>query len=477
MRLPPRPKTIRFLLLLGASLVLCIGCRTNPVTGRKQLIIHSTEQELSLGEEYHPNLLYMYDGHYQDEQLVDYLEAIVRRIDGVSHRKEVQNQFTLLNTSIHNAFAIPGRVYATRGFVAELENEAQFAAVMAHEIAHVTSLHTARQMTTSMLTALGLGVAGQMAGNTSAAQGVLLAGQAGVTLLGLSYSREQERQADRVGTYYMAVAGWDPREAIGMQKLLHSLNERETTFVDKYLSTHPPAEDRIGEVRALIEEKNLIDGGYIQGDGIFEERWTEHLRELREVNKAYEPYDKGQEHLSEERYEKALAAAEQALSERQDQAPFHRLKGDALLGLDRIDEAEPMYRQALEVDNSYVPANLGLGRVALRQDRYEKAEKHFTITTREFPANLMGHYGLGVARFYLNKYSKAIAPLNQVTESARDEPEPHYYLAVCYQKTDRPRRALRHYRAALETGLDGERAADARRRSREIESQMDTDDR
>ena len=90
-----------------------------------------------MGNAYHPDIVFMYDGEYIDPELKQYLGSIVVRLNEVSHRSEMSVDFTVLNTSMINAFAIPGHVYATRGFLAELQNEAQFAAVMGHELAHV----------------------------------------------------------------------------------------------------------------------------------------------------------------------------------------------------------------------------------------------------------------------------------------------------------------------------------------------------
>lgn len=458
--------------LTALLLLMVAGCRVNPVTGNKQLIFYSTEQELALGDQYHPNLIYMYDGRYREAEVDRYLTTIVDRIHNVSHRREMRTDFTLLNTSIYNAFAIPGHVYATRGFVAKLENEAQFAAVMGHEMAHVTSLHTANQMTTNVLTSVGVGIAQTVIGESTGAQAAAVAGQLSVTLLGLSYSREQERQADRVGTYYMAMGGWDAREAISMQRLLASMNERQPTFMDKYLSTHPQADNRIQEIRAVIEERDLVDGGYIQGDGIFADRWNRYMSGLREVDKAYEPYDRGQKLIREKKYDEALAAANEALSRRTDQAPFHRLKGDALLGLEQAEQAGRAYQDSLQRDPSYVLANIGLGRVAMVQEQYAEAERQFATAVKAFPASLNAQYGLGLARIKLEKFREAIEPLRTVTEAAPKEPQPHYYLAVAYYRTRQYAKALAHYRAALQAGLSGEAASEARRRSEELEARL-----
>lgn len=455
-------------LLLLVVLAVLAGCRTNPVTGVRELVLVPPEQELRLGDANHPNIVLAYEGEYQDRELKKYLGTVVQRLHRCSHRPAMPVDFTVLNTSVVNAFAIPGHVYATRGFLAQLQNEAQFAAVMGHELAHVTAGHTAKRMTNQLLTGLGFGAASGLLGESSGATAALTVARAGTTLLGLGYSREQERQADRVGTYYMALAGWDPGQAIEMQKLLDSLNEREDTILDRYLSTHPQTENRIGEIQSVIQQEDLRK--YVQGNGVYSERWDRRLAGLKKVDSAFEPYDKGEEQLAKQNYRQALDAANEAIQRRSDQAQFYRLKGDALLGLGRVKEGREAYTKSLELYPRYVHANTGLGTVALKQEQYAEAEKQFAIAASDFPAGYAGHRGLGMARYHLAKYQEATGPLETASSAGVKDPVLHYVLGACYQKTSRLAEAYRQYRAAIDQGLSGERAAEARSRLQNLQS-------
>jgi len=351
--------------------------------------------------------------------------------------------FTVLNTSVVNAFAIPGHVYATRGFLVRLQNEAQFAAVMAHEMAHVAAGHTAQNMTHQALVSLGIGLAKAALGDSAGSRGALAVGQASIVLLGLSYSRQQERQADRVGVYYMTLAGWDPRQAISMLRLLGTLNKDKESVLDRYLSTHPPTSERIEELKSFIHQNRLLEKGLVQGDGVYAERWNSHLAALRDVNRAYEPYDKGRKHLEREEYEQALEQAEKAIALRADQAPFHRLRGDALLALGRLHASEAK--------------------------DYARAEAEFATATRAFPANLDAHYGLGVARYNQGKYEDAIPPLEAVAGVLLEDPTVHYMLAVCYDNTGRTAEAYEAYARAISAGLEGAERRRAMERLRDIQ--------
>jgi predicted Zn-dependent protease len=442
------------------------GCRINPVTGAPELVLVSAGQELALGHQTHPNVIFMYDGEYRDPQLNRYLGTIVMRLHECSHRREMPTEFTMLNTSVVNAFATPGHVYATRGFLGRLKNEAQFASVMGHELAHVTAGHSAKQLTRGVLTGLTLGTVDRVVGGSVVGGLAVGVGKLSVALLGLSYSREQERQADRVGTYYMALAGWDPREAVAMQELLASLNKRQAGVMDRYLSTHPQSDDRIGEIRGVIEEKDLASARYVQGDGIYAARWERRLRDLRQVGAAFEPFDEGEALMEKENYAAALGAAEKAIGLRDDQAPFYRLRGDALRELGRLREAAGAYGKALTLDPRYVPANIGLGVVLLAQEKFSEAERQFAMAAHGYPNSLAAWYGLGVARFQMRLYADAIEPLETAAGALPKTPEVHYMLAVCYDQTGRPAEAYASYVRALDAGLSGPERREAQQRVR-----------
>ena len=450
-----------------AAVLFSAGCQTNPVTGRSELRLVSESQEVQLGHRTHPNVIFMYDGEYYDHELNRYLGTIVMRLHSVSHRAQMPMDFTMLNTSTINAFATPAHVYATRGFLAELENEAQFAAVMGHELAHVAAGHSAQRLSQNILISLAFGLAGQVA-DSGAASAALNVGQVGVTLLGLSYSREQERQADRVGTYYMALAGWDPDEAISMQRLLHDLNEHQANFMDKYLSTHPQEENRISEIRAVVDERNL-SRRHVQGDGVFADRWNRRLQRLRQVNQDFAPYDRGMKLLEKKDYRAALQAAEEALSIRDDQAQFFRLKGDALLGLNRIRESRDAYGQSLDRDGRYVLANLGLAQAYEAEGNHRAAEREYAKVAHDYPGSVQGLYGLAVSRYRLQDYAGAVRPFEEVVNAVPELAPAHYMLANCYERTGRPAAAYQSYHSALSAGLSGTERNSAANRIRALQ--------
>ncbi len=466
-------KLLKRVVVVGLlALVAIAGCRVNPVTGKKELSLISEGQELQMGNGYHPDIVFMYDGEYLDPELKNYLGSIVNRLHKVSHRSEMPVDFTVLNTSVLNAFATPGHVYATRGFLSELTNEAQFAAVMGHELTHVAAGHSALRMSTQMITAVGLGLLQSSLGESDSTQAVLLGTQLSVTMFGLSYSRQQEHQADRVGTYYMALAGWDPNESITMQELLGSFHKGKASFLDKYLSTHPPTDERIADIRNVISEKNIPNSGLIQGDGIYAERWQRRLAGLHKVNGAFKHYDSGIEHYGKEEYQQAFDAAVKAAEMDPRQAPFYKLQGDALRGLGRLDKAGEAYQTALMKDPRFVPANIGLGEIALGKEKFDQAEKEFAVASHGYPGSVHAKYGLGVSQFRQGKYEQAIEPLVLVAQAVPSEPAVHFLLGTSYYQTNQWQPAYESYQKALETGLKDDKQAAAKQRVEELTKKL-----
>ena len=200
--------------VLALGFAACSEVR-NPATGALQYTTLSQADEQRLGAQEHPKILAQYQGAYTDPKAQAYVQSIGQRLVAVSELSQEKFTFTLLDTPIVNAFALPGGyVYVTRGVVALAGDEAELAGVMAHEIGHVTARHTAQRETRSTLaqgaSVLGVILGGLFGGDLGAqAAGSLAQSAAPAWLAG--YSRDQEFQADELGIRYLTRAGYDPR--------------------------------------------------------------------------------------------------------------------------------------------------------------------------------------------------------------------------------------------------------------------------
>lgn len=231
------------------------GCSTNPATGENQFAaLMSPSQENSVGSEENQNILREYGGVIKDQALSNYVSGIGQRLVKNTERPEVQYKFVVLDSPVVNAFALPGGyVYVTRGVVALANSEAQLAAVIAHEIGHVTARHAAERYSHGVMTSLGASVIGAAVGSNAAAQVANL----GSNLYISSYSRKQESQADELGIRYLYKAGYDPD---AMAQFLSNLSRSSKLEAEQsgnknagfsYFSTHPQTDDRVTQARAL----------------------------------------------------------------------------------------------------------------------------------------------------------------------------------------------------------------------------------
>jgi predicted Zn-dependent protease len=366
---------------------LLSGCATNPVTGQSELMLLSEEEELQMGKQAFTQLAWQQGGPLRiDPATQAYLAGIVRRLHEVSHRANLPVDFTLESASEPNAWAIPGHTAMNRGLLQHLENEAQFAFVMGHEMGHVAARHSAARQSRATLGSAGvgiLGVAGDVVGLGGLVAGV--AG-AGTQLLLLSYDRGQELQADQLGALYMARAGYDPSESIRAHETLnraidaHLANLGQTrsdpSAMSQILSTHPRHEQRVAELQAFIKTLSPADVRIV-GDGRFAERWLRQTESIRRLAPAFARYDRALLAFSRaaqaaEQNQDAVVRQKLAEAQREveaaiqlaDQAQFATLQGYILAVQGRTSDARSAFNRAVSLFPGYQPALRALAKLS-----------------------------------------------------------------------------------------------------------------
>lgn len=199
-----------------ALLAALAGCAVNPATGRTDFVMMSEAQELALGRDAHRQILQQYP-RYADEALQAYVQHVGERVARHSHRGQLDYHFTVIDSPDINAFALPGGyIYIHRGLMAYLGSEAELAAVLGHEVGHVTARHGVRQQSQS--TAWGiLGQAVAMGTGVGAAADVT--GALGTAVV-RGYGRDMELEADGLGAQYLARGGYDPQAMIEVVRVL-----------------------------------------------------------------------------------------------------------------------------------------------------------------------------------------------------------------------------------------------------------------
>jgi predicted Zn-dependent protease len=229
------------------------SCARNPVTGKQEFMLLSESDEIKMGKQTDVSVVQMY-GVYDDEKLTKYIDEIGQKMAKISHRPNLTYEFKVMDSPVINAFAVPGGyVYLTRGILAHLNNEAELAGVIGHEIGHITARHSAQKYSETYLANLGLGVGSMVSEDFAMFAG--LAAQ-GLGLLFLRFSRDDERQSDVLGVEYSTKVGYDAREMANFFYTLDKMqSQSEQGGLPNWFSTHPNPADRVVDVRKEAEKK------------------------------------------------------------------------------------------------------------------------------------------------------------------------------------------------------------------------------
>jgi predicted Zn-dependent protease len=257
-------------LILSTSLILT-GCATNPATGERHLNLISESQEIKMGRDADKQISASF-GLYPDQDLAVYVKDLGVGLASTSERQNLPWTFRVLDDPTVNAFALPGGyIYVTRGILTYLNNEAELAGVLGHEIGHVTAQHSVYRISSQQLAQLGLGIGmvlapelqrfGQLAG-------------AGLGLMFLKFGRDDETQADELGLRYMGRKEYEPREMVGVMAMLDGVSQSAGGGrIPEWLSTHPNPGNRKEHIQGLID----MNAEAYTGSTVNRERYLDHI--------------------------------------------------------------------------------------------------------------------------------------------------------------------------------------------------------
>ena len=346
---------ITFLPVLLTALLTISGCAVNPVTGKKEIAFVSIEKEIEIGEEHYLSSQQASGGLYTvDTALSEYVSSVGRRVAAVSDRA-LPYEFVVLNSSTPNAWALPGgKIAVHRGLLTELENEAELAAVLGHEIVHAAARHGAQAMQRGTLFGLIL-LGAQYAGKTSKHADYIV-GAAGMAL-GLAnqkYGRDAERTSDYYGMKYMRAAGYDSQTAVTLQEKFVALSKgRKSSWLDGLFASHPPSAERISNNRAALAD-------FPTGGEVGRERYQRALAHLRAHRDAYEQADRARASMDSDPAT-ALQTINRAIRREPREPLFYGIKGHILCRQERFREAVYQYNAAIIRDPGYYEYFLGRG--------------------------------------------------------------------------------------------------------------------
>ncbi len=251
----------RLLILFCLTAVVLLSCATTGPGGKKSLIIIPTAQEVAIGAG-------MAEEIARTEKVLDdslwqaYLDEVGQKIVAVCDRRDIEYNFTVIESDQVNAFAAPGgHIYFYVGLLREMGNEAEMAAVVAHEISHVVARHGVKRLQA----ALGVAAAYQLAFGGEGAEAVIDAAIGlGMNLAFAGYSRSNEHEADSYGIHYMVKSGYDPNGALGMFEKLAALGDSgSSNTYERLARSHPETRERISNAQSQIAGMQPLRPGLV----------------------------------------------------------------------------------------------------------------------------------------------------------------------------------------------------------------------
>jgi predicted Zn-dependent protease len=250
-------------LVVSFILILSAGCAVNPITGRQEFMLMTESQDLEIGKKYSPEIEKQMGGRIPNEALQNYVNNVGQKVAKVSHRRGWEYHFAALDDNMVNAFALPGGyIFITKGMLAQLTTEAQLASVLAHEVAHVVARDTAALMSRE----IGIEILLAAVTSESTSQTARTAANLTRQIIGLRFSRRDEKDADLAGMDYMVRAGYNPN---GMVETMQMLQNQQKTRSIEFFSTHPNPENRVAYLKARIESRYRSREGLITGEEDF----------------------------------------------------------------------------------------------------------------------------------------------------------------------------------------------------------------
>ena len=231
------------------------ACAKNPVTGKPQFELISEKQEIDMGRQQAQQVAQTM-GLVKDDALQAYVDRVGKAIAAKTERPKLPWTFRVVDDPTVNAFSLPGGfIFVTRGLITDMNDEAQLAMVLGHEIGHATARHVVTQMSKQEVAQLGLGL-GMVLVPGAAQLGQLAS--AGLQVLFLKFSRDDERQADDLGFRYALKDGYNVRDAIQVFQTLKRISDKEGGGkIPVWMETHPDPGSRIQTLTAKANQTKV----------------------------------------------------------------------------------------------------------------------------------------------------------------------------------------------------------------------------
>jgi len=390
------------------------GCAIDPVTGKKQIMMVSQQQEISMDTQQSPFQFSSDYGVTQDQTINHYVSKVGKALLPNVHRKHMPYNFQCVNATYINAYAFPGgSIAVTRGILLKLDNEAQLAALLGHELGHVNARHSAEQISKGKISSLlvsGLSVAAstQGAGMRDVAQKLGMLGQG---LLLSRYSRDNEREADFLGNEYMVKAGYPSQGFVGLMEILNSLHKEKPSSAQILFSTHPMSSERLN--LAAHRERGVYH--YAKDYSLNRDRFMDSISSLRAKKEGIELLQAGEKYLAKKEY----------------------------------DAAEELFQKSIgKIKHDYT-AHVLMSKCLMVREKYSEALSYAKAAKKIYPEEVQAYYISGMANNELKKYERAYQDFNKCDNLLPGNPQMTFYKGYCLDKKGDIKPAANNYMAYL----------------------------
>ena len=394
------------------------GCATNPVTGRRQLMFLSESAEISMDKERAPHQFSADYGPVQDAKLGAYIQEVGSKLAVKTHRPNMPYDFQALNASYVNAYTFPGGSMAvTRGILLGMENEAELAAVLGHELGHVNARHTAQRMTKGLLAqavvaGLAVYVAEEHEKYAPLAYGL---GGIGTGALLAYYSRDNEREADSLGMEYMTHAGYSPRGMVDLMDMLRGLHASTPDLIQRMFASHPMSAERYETAVAAMNG----DYRHALAMAMGRDRYMDMTADLRKIEGAINLMQQGDLSMLQEKYDQALGHYTKALKiAPQDYAGLLSM-AKCQMALGKKTEAERFVQLAKTAYPGEPQAVHVAGMVSLAARHFDAAHAAFMAYDKSLPGNPNTAFHDGMALEGMGQKEKAARRYAQYLQASQ----------------------------------------------------------
>jgi len=423
-----RRQFLRLTSLSAAGFV--VGCAVNPVTGEKQFMLMSEQQEIQIDKQNSPHQFSADYGIMQDRTLISYVDQVGKKLAQRSHRPNMPYSFQPVNATYVNAYAFPGGSIAlTRGILLKLDNEAELAALLGHELGHVNARHTAEQMSKGTLLSMIVGLGQAYIGTTQYSKYTDLAGQLGQLGTGAllaSYSRDNEREADGLGNQYMVQGGYNTAGFVGLMDMLKSLSKHKANSVELLFSTHPMSNERYRTALENAASKYQTSKNLPMN----KERYMDSIGRLRAIRGAIEDMQKGEAAMAQKKY----------------------------------NDAESFFQGALRKSpRDYAGLTL-MAKCQFVQEKYGNARRYADKAGQVYPREPQSHHISGLSNLRENHFESAYQNFATSEKLLPGNPNTAFFKGYSLEGMQRTKEAANEYKQYLQAVNKGEQAKHAYQR-------------